>query len=108
MSKAPTEKTLSEAHDDAPLRRADDTAGKRVLRTRGHGAVVFLNKQRVNIFLDGAVIEHVSRRPVIAAVRPSSTRRLSGPIIPKTWRASFARHFARNCGAREFVRMLAR
>ena len=75
MGKTPTATSSSEAHDDAPLRRADDTAGKRVLRTRGHGAVVFLNKQRVNIFLDGAVIEHVSRRPVIAAIRPSSTRR---------------------------------
>ena len=58
MSKAPTAKTPSDAHDDAPRRRADINAGKRVLRKRGHGAAVLPNKQRVNIFLDGALIEH--------------------------------------------------
>ena len=58
MSKASTAKTPSDAHDDAPLRRADVTAGKRVLRKRGHGAAVRPNKQRVNVFLNGAVIEH--------------------------------------------------
>ena len=58
MGKAPTAKTPSDAHDDAPLRRADVTAGERVLRKRGHGAVVLPNKQRANVFLDSAVIEH--------------------------------------------------
>ena len=58
MSKASTAKTSSDAHDDAPLRRADITAGKRVLRQRGHGAAVRPNKQRVNVFLDGAAIGH--------------------------------------------------
>ena len=59
MSKASTAKTSSDARDDAPLRRADDTAGKRVLRTRRQGAAVVPNKQRVNIILDGTGGEHV-------------------------------------------------
>ena len=59
MSKAPTAKTPSDAHDDAPLRRADVTAGKRVLRKRSHGTAVLPNKQRVNMFLNGAGGEHV-------------------------------------------------
>lgn len=58
MSKASTVKTSPDARDDAPLRRADITAGKLVLRKRGAGGAVLPNKQRVNIFLDGTVIEH--------------------------------------------------
>ena len=48
MNKASTVKTSPDAREDAPLRRADIAAGKLVLP----------NKQRVNIFLDGAVVEH--------------------------------------------------
>jgi uncharacterized protein (DUF4415 family) len=44
--------------DNAPLRQADVAAGKLVLRKRDAGGAVLPNKQRVNIFLDGAVIEH--------------------------------------------------
>ena len=58
MSKASTVKTSPDARDDAPLRRADITAGKLVLRKRSPAGAVLPNKQRVNIFLDGAVIEH--------------------------------------------------
>ena len=58
MSKTSTANTSPEASGDSPLRRADITAGKLVLRKRGDGGAVLPNKQRVNIFLDGAVIEH--------------------------------------------------
>ena len=58
MSKASTVKTSPEAQDDAPLRQADIAAGKLVLRKRGAGGAVLPNKQRVNIFLDGTVVEH--------------------------------------------------
>ena len=58
MSKASTVNTSADAHDDAPLRRADITAGKLVPRSRNAGGAVLPNKQRVNIFLDVAVIEH--------------------------------------------------
>jgi uncharacterized protein (DUF4415 family) len=58
MSKASTAKTSSEARGAKPLRRADVAAGKLVLRKRGPTGAVLPNKQRVNIFLDGAVIEH--------------------------------------------------
>ena len=54
MNKAPTAKTPSDAHDDAPLRRADITAGTLGLHKRGHDATLLPNKQRVNILLDGA------------------------------------------------------
>ena len=58
MSKASTAKTSPDAQADKPLRRADLAAGKLVLRKRGPTGAVLPNKQRVNIFLDGAVIEH--------------------------------------------------
>jgi uncharacterized protein (DUF4415 family) len=44
--------------DDAPLRRADLEAGRLVLRKRNAAGAVLANKRRVNIFLDGAVVEH--------------------------------------------------
>ena len=46
----------------APLRRADITTGKRVLRKRSARAAALPNKQRVNIFHDGAVIEHFTSK----------------------------------------------
>ena len=58
MSKSSTVKTSADAHGDAPLRRADIASGKLVLRKRAASGAVLPNKQRVNIFLDGAVIEH--------------------------------------------------
>ena len=58
MSKASTAKTLADMPDDAPLRRADIKAGKLVLRKRNAAGAVLPNKRRVNILLDGAVIEH--------------------------------------------------
>ena len=58
MSKASTVKTSLDMRGGGPLRRADFTVGKLVLRKRGAGGAVLPNKQRVNIFLDGAVIEH--------------------------------------------------
>ena len=58
MSKASTVKTSPEILGDTPLRRADIAAGKLVLRRRSAAGAVLPNKQRVNIFLDGAVIEH--------------------------------------------------
>ncbi len=58
MSKVSTAKTSPELAEDAPLRRADITAGKLVLRKRGTAGAVLPNKQRVNIFLDGAVVDH--------------------------------------------------
>ncbi len=56
MSKRSTANTT--ISDEAPLRAADIKAGRLVLRQRGAGGAVLPNKQRVNIFLDGAVIEH--------------------------------------------------
>ena len=58
MRKASVFDTALDAPDDAPVRHADITAGKLILRKRGLSGAVLSNKQRVNIFLDVAVIEH--------------------------------------------------
>ncbi|MCU0924178.1 MAG: BrnA antitoxin family protein [Burkholderiaceae bacterium] len=58
MSKASIAKTSRDAPEDAPLRRADIAAGRLVLRKRAATGALLPNKQRVNIFIDGAVIEH--------------------------------------------------
>ncbi len=58
MSKPSTVKTSPEAREDASLRKADIAAGTLVLRKRSPAGAVLPNKQRVNIFLDGAVVEH--------------------------------------------------
>ncbi len=57
MSKASSANISADA-GEAPLRRDDIAAGKLVLRKRGSSGAVLPNKQRVNIFLDGSVIEH--------------------------------------------------
>ena len=58
MSKPSTAKTSTDRGGEKPLRRSDIAAGKLVLRKRGAGGALLPNKQRVNIFLDGAVVEH--------------------------------------------------
>lgn len=57
MSRPYTAKTSLDA-SEAPLRRADIAAGKLVPRKRGATGAVLPRKQRVNIFLDSAVIAH--------------------------------------------------
>ncbi|TDM08656.1 MAG: hypothetical protein C4K60_04400 [Ideonella sp. MAG2] len=58
MSKKSIASTSAEFDDPPALRQADVTAGRVVLRQRGSGGALLPHKQRVNIFLDGAVIEH--------------------------------------------------
>ena len=58
MNKPSTTKTVVDSQGDKLLRRSDIAAGKLILRKRGASGVVLPNKQRVNIFLDGAVIDH--------------------------------------------------
>ncbi len=55
MSKKSTSATFDE---DAPITQADIKSGKLVLRKRGPTGAVLPNKQRVNIYLDSAIIEH--------------------------------------------------
>jgi len=59
MSKKSTAKTID---DDAPLRAEDIAAGRLVLRKRAVGGQVLPRKQRVNIFLDSAVIDHFKQK----------------------------------------------
>ena len=58
MKQPSTSKTSAGSRAEKPLRRADIAAGELVLRKRGPSGAVLPNKQRVNIFLDGAVVEH--------------------------------------------------
>ena len=58
MNKPSIVKISTESRAEKPLRRSDIAAGKLVLRKRGTGGTLLPNKQRVNIFLDGAVVEH--------------------------------------------------
>ena len=44
--------------DNPPLKRSDITSGRLILRKRGFDGAVLPAKQRVNIYLDSAVIEH--------------------------------------------------
>lgn len=55
MSKKSTTATIDE---DAPITQADIDNGKLVLRKRGANSVVLPTKQRVNNYLDTAIVEH--------------------------------------------------
>jgi uncharacterized protein (DUF4415 family) len=44
--------------DDAPIRAKDIAAGKLVMRKRGASGAVLPVKQRVNIYLDSAIVEY--------------------------------------------------
>ena len=58
MKKRSTTRISTDAASEAPLRRADLASGRLVLRKRGPTGAVLPRKQRVNILLDAAVIEH--------------------------------------------------
>lgn len=51
-------KSTSTISDDAPIRAKDIAEGKLVLRKRTASGAVLPAKQRVNIYLDAAVVEH--------------------------------------------------
>lgn len=51
-------KSTSTISDDGPIRAKDIAEGKLVLRKRAASGAVLPAKQRVNIYLDAAVVEH--------------------------------------------------
>ena len=53
-----SKKSTSNTPDDVPIRAKDIAAGKLVLRKRGASGAVLPAKQRVNIYLDSAIVEH--------------------------------------------------
>jgi uncharacterized protein (DUF4415 family) len=55
MSKKSTSTTFDE---DAPITQSDIESGKLVMRKRASNGVILPSKQRVNIYLDSAIIEH--------------------------------------------------
>ncbi len=50
--------TSTHVNEDMPITEEDIQSGKLVLRKRGTNGVILSNKQRVNIYLDSAIIEH--------------------------------------------------
>lgn len=44
--------------DELPITQSDIKSGKLVLRKRATNGVILSNKQRVNIYLDSAIIDH--------------------------------------------------
>ena len=55
MNKKSTSATFDE---DTPVTQSDIKSGKLILRKRGASGAILPNKQRVNIYLDSAIIEH--------------------------------------------------
>ena len=58
MKKSSTVKISTDEREAPPLRRADIAAGKLLIRERGVAGKLLPRKHRVNIFLDGMVVEH--------------------------------------------------
>ena len=44
--------------DNPPVKRADIASGRLILRKRGVNGAVLPAKQRINIYIDSAVVEH--------------------------------------------------
>lgn len=68
-----SKKSTSKIVEDAPIRKRDIASGKLVLRQRAKGGALLPlspppppqgspTKQRVNIFLDSAIVEHFKKR----------------------------------------------
>ena len=55
MSKKSTSVSFDE---DAPITQADIKSGKLILRKRAQSGAILPNKQRVNIYLDSAIVEY--------------------------------------------------
>ena len=53
-----SKKYTSKMPDDQPIRKKDVTGGNLILRRRGANGAVLPAKQRVNIYLDSAVVDH--------------------------------------------------
>ena len=51
-------KSTTSIPDDAPIRTKYIASGKLVMRKRGASGAVLPAKQRVNIYLDSAIVEH--------------------------------------------------
>lgn len=53
-----SKKSTSSIPDDAPIRAKDIAGGKLVVRKRSASGAVLPAKQRVNIYLDSAIVEY--------------------------------------------------
>lgn len=53
-----SKKSTSKIADDTPIRASDIASGKLVLRKREASGAVIPSKQRVNIYLDTAIVQH--------------------------------------------------
>ena len=51
-------KSTSKIADDLPIRASDIASGKLILRKRNPSGAIATGKQRVNIYLDAAIVQH--------------------------------------------------
>jgi uncharacterized protein (DUF4415 family) len=58
MSKRSIAPITADDASEAPLRQADVSDGRLVPRSRATGGALLPRKHRINIFLDGSVVEH--------------------------------------------------
>lgn len=57
-----SKKSSTRTADDTPITQADIDSGRLVLRKRGASGAILPTKQRVNMYLDAAIIEHFKSR----------------------------------------------
>jgi uncharacterized protein (DUF4415 family) len=86
--------------DDAPaLSRANIDAGKLVLRKRAPTGKLLPNKQRVNIFIDRAVIEHfkakAGERGYQTLINESLKQAMLGESLAETVRKTISQELRR-------------
>lgn len=89
--------TLQTFDDEAPITQADIASGKLVLRKRDTAGKVLPNKQRVNIYLDTAIVEHFKAKAgergyqtmINEALKQSLLTESIETTIRKTIRAEF-------------------
>ena len=97
MSKKSTSTTFDE---DAPMKQSDIKSGQLVLRKRGATGAILPNKQRVNIYLDSAIVEHFKSKAgergyqtlINDALRQALQAESIETTIKKTIRAELRRH----------------
>jgi len=96
-----SKKSISTTFDeDTPITQSDIKSGKLVLRKRGVTGAVLPSKQRVNIYLDNAIIEHFKSKAgergyqtlINDALRQALQAESIETTIKKTIRAELRKH----------------
>ena len=85
-----SKKSTTNIPDDAPIRAKDIASGKLVMRKRGADGTVLPAKQRVNIYLDSAIVAHfkaeVGERGYQTLINEALKNAIQAETIEKTIR----------------------